>query len=200
MEKKFLHVGCGHHTKEHTTKEFRSATWQEVRLDIDESVNPDILASVLDLSSIDSNSFDSIFSSHNIEHVHAHEIPLMLEGFLRVLKEDGYIVVTCPNLLQAAKLIVQDKLTEPAYISPIGPITPLDILYGHNKMIEGGNEFMAHKTGFTPKSLGETLASAGFANIALSAIDGKFDMWAIATKNKMERENLASIVAAHIPQ
>ena len=91
--KKFLHVGCGPKYKDRTTPGFASDDWKEVRLDIDESVNPDIISSVLDLSAIDSESFDAIFSSHNIEHVYAHEVPIMLREFLRVLKGGGYFVV-----------------------------------------------------------------------------------------------------------
>lgn len=196
--KKFLHVGCGPHTKKNTTPEFRSDRWTEVRLDIDEAVGPDIVSSVLELDDIESNSFDSIFTSHNIEHVHAHEIPIMLSGFLRVLKPEGYLVVTCPNLMKAAQLIVQDKLTEPAYISPVGPITPLDILYGHDKAIEGGNEYMSHKTGFTPKTLGAALQKAGFNKVALTALENKFDMWAFATKSNISNSDLQEIVAAHL--
>ena len=80
-KKKFLHVGCGANYKDNTIPVFASEDWQEVRLDIDKSVKPDIVSSVLDLGIIDSESFDAIFSSHNIEHVYAHEVPIMLKEF-----------------------------------------------------------------------------------------------------------------------
>lgn len=197
--KKFLHVGCGRHTKINTTPGFINGSWQEVRLDIDEAVDPDILSSVLELDEIESDSFDSVFTSHNIEHVYTHQIPIMLTGFLRILKGDGYVVITCPNLLEAARLIVQDKLTEPAYISPAGPITPLDILYGHTAALENGNEYMGHKTGFTPRSLTEALINAGFKTIALKAPSTKFDMWAIATKTKTAPAIMEGLFAMHVP-
>ena len=69
-----------------------------------------------------------IFSSHNIEHVYAYQVPGMLREFLRVLKPDG-IVVTCPNLQAVAKLVVKDGLTDTAYVSPMGPITPQDDIW-----------------------------------------------------------------------
>ena len=59
--KKFLHVGCGPNYKKDTTQAFASEDWQEIRLDIDKSVNPDIIASVLDLSAIESASFNAVF-------------------------------------------------------------------------------------------------------------------------------------------
>ena len=198
--KKFLHVGCGGKYKDGTTPGFASDDWKEVRLDIDESANPDIISSVLDLSVIDSESFDAIFSSHNIEHVYAHEVPIMLGEFLRVLNDDGYFVVNCPNLIPVARLIVEDKLTEPAYISPAGPISPLDILHGHGASIKRGNEFMAHKTGFTPKSLDAALSEAGFKSIGMLARDAQLDIWAVATKKKVvSKDEMMEIVKLHFP-
>ena len=196
----FLHVGCGGNYKDRTTPGFASDDWKEVRLDIDESVNPDIISSVLDLSVIDSESFDAIFSSHNIEHVYTHEVPIMLGEFLRVLNDGGYFVVNCPNLIPVARLIVEDKLTEPAYISPAGPISPLDILHGHGASIERGNEFMAHKTGFTPKSLKAALSEAGFKSTGVLTRDAQFDIWAVATKKKVKsNDELMEIVNLHLP-
>ena len=67
-------------------------------------------------------SVDAVFSSHNIEHLYPHEIPLAVAEFLRVLKMDGFAVITCPDLQSVAVLVAQDKLTEPAYVSPAGPL------------------------------------------------------------------------------
>ncbi|NQU58184.1 MAG: methyltransferase domain-containing protein [Rhodospirillales bacterium] len=197
--KKFLHVGCGPNYKDHTTSGFASDDWQEVRLDIDPSVKPDIIASSTDLSIVPSESFNALFSSHNIEHVFAHEVATMLGEFLRVLNSDGYFIVNCPNLLPIAQLIIEDKLTEAAYVSPAGPITPMDMLFGHGAAIADGNEYMAHKCGFTPKSLQEALLAAGFKGVAMIARDTNFDIWAVATKQERSREELTEIVNLHLP-
>ena len=199
-EKIFLHVGCGPNYKDKTIPAFASDDWQEVRLDIDKSAKPDIVSSVLDLGIIDSESFDAIFSSHNIEHVYTHEVPIMLKEFLRVLNKDGFFVVACPNLIPVARLIVDDKLTEPAYVSPAGPISPLDILHGHGASIEQGNEFMAHKTGFTPKSLNAALLGAGFKSVAMLARETQLDIWAVATKKEIEdKETMMEIANQYLP-
>ena len=42
MVKKFLHIGPGTSYKNNTTPIFNSNNWDEVRLDIDKDVNPDI--------------------------------------------------------------------------------------------------------------------------------------------------------------
>ena len=73
---------------------------------------------------IPSESVDPVYSSHNIEHLYPHEVPLALAEFLRVLKPDGFFVVTCPDLKSDCKLIAKDKLTDAAYTSPAGPTPP----------------------------------------------------------------------------
>ena len=123
--KTFLHVGCGPKRKDQTTRGFNQDTWQERRLDIDESVKPDVIGTMTQMPAVAAGSVDAIFSSHNIEHLYPHEVPLALAEFLRVLKDDGFLVVTCPDLQSVCGLVAQDKLTEPAYQSPAGPIAPV---------------------------------------------------------------------------
>ena len=50
------------------------------------------------ISSVSSESLDAVFSSHNIENLYPHEVPVALSEFLRVLKPDGFVVITCPDL------------------------------------------------------------------------------------------------------
>lgn len=57
-----LHVGCGPTDLSHLPPLFHEGEWQEVRLDIDESVEPDIVASMLDLSIIDDGVMDAVYS------------------------------------------------------------------------------------------------------------------------------------------
>ena len=52
--KSFLHVGCGHKRKDRTTKALSSADWTELRFDIDESVKPDLVGTMTDMSSVSS--------------------------------------------------------------------------------------------------------------------------------------------------
>ena len=150
---KFLHVGCGQKRKNQTTEGFNSPNWDEVRFDIDEAVNPDITGTILDMDNVSSGTFDAVYSSHNIEHVYPHEVAIALKEFSRVLKPEGFVVITCPDLQSVCELVAKDQLLEPAYTSPAGPITPLDILYGHRPALQRGNYYMAHKSGYTEKSL-----------------------------------------------
>eukprot|EP00913_Durusdinium_trenchii_P011152 g10474.t1 len=157
-----LHVGCGHPSPASLHQRFRGPEWRELRLDIDPNVKPDIIASLVDMHPVDTNSVDAVWSSHNIEHLYAHEVPVALGEFLRVLKPTGTLLIAMPDLQQVAHFIVADKLDDVAYESPAGPITPLDCVFGFGKAIAAGNTFMAHKTGFTAKSLTRRLIDAGF--------------------------------------
>ena len=84
--KQFLHVGCGPKHKDRTTAGFNNPDWHELRLDIDESVNPDIVGTMTDMSAVADASVDAVFSSHNIEHLYPHEVPVALAEFKRVLR------------------------------------------------------------------------------------------------------------------
>jgi predicted SAM-dependent methyltransferase len=197
--KTFLHVGCGPKRKDSTTAGFNTPEWHEQRLDINEQVNPDIVGTMTDMSAVADASVDAIFSSHNIEHLYPHEVPVALAEFRRVLAADGFAVITCPDLQSVCALVAEDKLTEPAYTAPAGPIAPLDILYGHRPAMAQGNLYMAHRCGFTQKVLTATLQAAGFAMVAAIRREPQFDLWALATVQPMEETAIRALAQAHFP-
>ena len=175
-----LHVGCGMaDPRKLPTAFFAPDAWREVRLDIDPGVAPDIVASITDMATVDSGSVDAVWSAHNLEHLFAHEVPLALAEFRRVLRLGGFALVTMPDLQRAAELVAQDRLDEPAYLSPAGPIAPLDMLFGHGAAIAAGNHFMAHRTGFTARTLEGALRRAGFGMVRVVR-DESFALWATA--------------------
>lgn len=199
-QKTFLHVGCGPKRKDQTTRGFNSPDWNELRLDIDASVKPDIIGTMTDMSAVASESVDAIFSSHNIEHLYPHEVEVALKEFTRVLKPSGFLVITCPDLQSVCALVAEDKLLEPAYVSPAGPITPLDILYGHRPPMAKGNLYMAHRCGFTEKVLVGTLRSSGFAIVASRRrVHPHYDLYAVASKTAMAESDLRELAGTHMP-
>lgn len=184
--KKLLHVGCGPLTKRNMTPGFNSDDWNEVRLDIDPAVKPDIIGTMLDMRGVDSQSVDALYSSHNLEHVFPHEVPVVLAEFLRVLKPDGFVVLTCPDLQCVCEAVVSDRLLEPLYESTVGPISPIDILYGHRAAIAQGRHYMAHKCGFTYKTLCSSFEEAGFGSYVGGRRPEFFDLWLMAYKTDTE--------------
>lgn len=197
----FLHIGCGPKRKDKTTKGFNTPEWTEIRLDIDASVQPDVIGTMTDMQAVASESVDAIFSSHNIEHLYPHEVPMAFKEFLRVLKPDGFFVVTCPDLQSVCALVAQDKLTDAAYTSPAGPIAPIDILYGYRPSMTKGNLYMAHRCGFTKTVLDGTLRVHGFQTVATLARGRApfFDLWAVASKSARTQEQMMELARAHFP-
>jgi hypothetical protein len=159
--KSLLNVGCGH-SNISDLKGFSKSHWNEIRLDIDKNVKPDIIGSLTDMSLVKTMTVDAVYSAYNLDHIYAHEVPIALSEFYRVLKKDGIVIIRCPDIQTVCAAIAQDKLLEPLYKSPIGEIYPLDILYGSRKDLAKGNEYMSKKVGFTYSVLNNLLAEAGF--------------------------------------
>ena len=159
--KTLLNVGCGW-SNISQLKGFNNDNWKEIRFDIDKDVNPDIEGKLTDMSLVETASVDAVYSSYNLDHIYPHEVPIALKEFYRVLNEDGIAVVRCPDIQTVCELIAQDKLLELLYESPIGPISPIDVIYGNRWQTQNGNEYMAKKVGFTYSALDASFAEAGF--------------------------------------
>lgn len=181
IRKTVLNVGCGYPLRQRLHQHFQGPEWREIRLDVDPAVQPDILCSITDMKPVPTDSVDAVWSSHNLEHLHRHEVPRALAEFLRVLKPGGLLLLTLPDLQQIAELVVADRLEHQAYMSPSGPITALDMIFGHTASLAQGRAAMAHKGGFTATTLQQLLVVAGFAEVRLRR-GASFDLWASALK------------------
>ncbi len=198
--KTLLNVGAGHpKSGAKIPQSFQSPEWKELRLDIDPANEPDILGTMLDMAAVADGSVEAIFSSHNIEHLYPNEIPVALQEFLRVLKPEGYAVITCPDLQAAAQMIVEDKLMEEAYNSPAGPVTPFDIVYSHRQFTGRDKPYMAHHSGFTMKVLSGTLRANGFNAVAGRRRPAAFDLWVVATKSPMAEAEILELAEKVLP-
>lgn len=171
---------------------FDSSVWTEVRIDVDPRATPDLIGSISDMRSVVADgSFDAIWSSHCIEHLYDHEVPPALAEFRRVLTDDGFAVISCPNLDAVARLLVSEDIESVVYLSPAGPIRLLDMIFGHSLSIQSGHIHMAHGTGFTADRLGRLALSAGFAEARV--LEGEnYDLWAVLMMPKADVPALAS--------
>jgi SAM-dependent methyltransferase len=184
-----LNAGSGPYDLDRLHVVFRDSGWTEVRYDIDKFVKPDLVGSIVDLGAIGDATFDAIWCSHNLEHLHTHDVPRALAEFRRVLKLDGFALICTPDLESIAELVVDGRLEDVAYQSPAGPITALDMLYGLSVSIERGNSFMCHKTGFTTDRLGRLLVASGFSEVLVKR-GSSYDLWAVALMPEANKENL----------
>jgi hypothetical protein len=139
--------------------------WEHILLDIDPRGGPDIVCDARELTTLPAAQYDAVYCSHNLEHYYRHDVPKVLAGFRHVLKEDGFAEIRVPDLADLMQTVVRRGLDvdDFLYESPAGPITVRDVLYGLGAEIErSGNDFWAHKTGFTKKSLTGMLVRCGF--------------------------------------
>ena len=193
----FLHVGCGAQNKS-SCLGFNNDNWKEIRFDIDKNVNPDIVGTLTDMKSVETGSVDAVYSSHNIEHIFPHEVPIALREFYRVLKEDGIVVITCPDLQSAGEALTQDKLFETLYEGHDGPVTAFDVLFGYQEKVEG-NEYMAHKGGFTYSTLDSAFYEAGFKVRVGGRRPDACDLFLVAFKQKKSEEEVKKIAVPFLP-
>lgn len=195
---RLLHVGCGPKRKGATVRAFAAADWEEVTLDIDAAVAPDIIDKLPELLQVADRSFDAIYSAHNIEHLYPHEVDIALKSFLRVLKDDGFAIVTCPDLQILGERLASGDIDTPIYRSSLGPVSPIDMLYGFRRSMREGNLFMAHHTGFTLKSLETACIKAGFYGFAGFRRPNELDLWGLAIKAKMTKAQLREMAAIYL--
>lgn len=142
--------------------------WQHDLLDIDPRGNPDVLCDARELWRLPPRQYDAIYCSHNLEHYHRHDVVNVLKAFRIVLKKDGFLYVKVPDLQAVMRRVIDESLDvdDVLYVAACGPILVRDVIYGYHVEIErSGNDFFAHKTGFTEKSLRNVLTANGFTSI-----------------------------------
>jgi SAM-dependent methyltransferase len=195
---KVLHVGCGVYNRAKLPPVFQTG-WREIRLDIDPDVRPDVVSSITDMGAIGDDAIDAVYSSHNVEHLFPHEVPLALAEMRRVVKPGGFAFITLPDLQEVARHVAEGKLEEPLYMSPLGPISALDIIFGHRPALAEGNIFMAHHTGFTAVTLSAGLVNAGFSAVLTQRDPPGFRLTAIAFRTAPDSGQLKSAQATLLP-
>jgi hypothetical protein len=169
--------------------------WRHDRLDIDPAMRPDVLLDARQLSTLPAATYDAVYCSHNLEHYFRHDAARVARGFAHVLKPEGFADVRVPDMgllmrhVAAKDLDMDDVL----YESPWGPIRVRDVIYGFQPEIErSGQEFFAHRNGFTEASLAKLFTDVGFTGI----VTGKrppFDLFALVFKQMPTAEQLAQL-------
>lgn len=194
--KTLLHVGCGPLTLANTTQGFANDGWREIRMDVDESVKPDVLGTITDMRAVADASVDAVYSSHNIEHLYWNEVPQALAEFRRVLRAQGFAVIICPDLQAAAKLIAQDRLFDLIHEEGAGSATPFDMLFSHRALAGRDKPFMAHHCGFTASTLQDALLGCGFAMVGI--VRSGWMLRAVACMQALERPELDALARRYL--
>ena len=163
--------------------------WQHVLLDIDPDCTPDVLCDARDLFGLPVATYDAVYCSHNLEHYYPHDVTKVLAGFLHVLKDNGFAHIRVPDMAALMRVVVERELDidDFLYQSQRGPIAVRDVIYGLTAEIErSGNDFFAHKTGFSDESLTKVLHRAGFSKVFLRT--ESLEVEAFAFRNEPDQE------------
>ena len=165
--------------------------WEHVLLDIDRRGGANIVCDARKLETLPAGQFDAVYCSHNLEHYYPHDTTRVLRGFLHVLKSAGFAEIKVPDIQAVVQKFVQSgmDIDDVLYQSAAGPVAVHDVLYGYGKEIEqSGQDYYAHKRGFTPKALHGVLTRAGFAAMFVFATPDAFEIRAVAFKSESTTE------------
>lgn len=197
IKKRWLNVGSGAQGSGLRPPGLLGDDWQEIRLDADPLVQPDILAPAHDLSSMAAGSVEMVFSSHCIEHLYLDQAVPALREWKRVLTPDGLFLLVCPDLQAAAEMVAQDKLFDVAYAG----IRPYDMIFSHQGMVAAGraqgHTFMEHKSGYTLSTLCALVSEAGFAVHAGMRLRPRFELWLLASISERSEEEMRALAGQH---
>ncbi len=185
-QKRLVNLGSGHDGLGRLPGFF--AGWQQMRVDVDPPTQPDVLASMTDLSAIASETIDAVWASHCLEHLYHHETGAALGEIRRILAPDGFVCIRVPDLQTIASFIAADRMHEVIYESPAGPITPHDVVFGYGPDVSVGRLTMAHRTGFTPTLLVQSLTGAGFDSFLIRR-SAALELVAVARRGAWSSDN-----------
>lgn len=151
-----------------------------------------------DMSAVQSNSVDSVFSSYNIERLYPHEEEISLLEFYRVQDSEGFCVTRCPDLQTVWTILAQNKLLDPVYIFQSVGL--------HQSMFSMDIGQVWHKAIFTwptgqalLRRLYQPLFMKQGSTVATIKRPHCFDLWAIAYKEPAFDSEIQSLVKAHFP-
>ena len=136
-----LHIGCG--------KKYLPGY---VHVDITPHKHVDIVCNLLDIDKhVPPSSVDEIYACHCAEHVSRHEITKLFKVFYKVLKPNGVLRLSVPDIEQSIKMYMNGT-----------PLFPT--LYGQ---FWGGqkDDYDYHTCGFDMKTMRTFLQVAGFDNV-----------------------------------
>jgi len=163
------------------------AGWDVTLLDIDLDVHPDLWMDVRKLTDLEPGQYDAVYASHVLEHLHEHEVGGVLWGFYHVLNADGYADIRVPDARAVMVSVAENGLELDAvlYTASVGPIRVCDVLWGWQKRIaKSGNDYYAHRIGFSRDTLGRVLSTAHFEHVLIGT--GGYEIRALAYKRKPE--------------
>jgi len=158
VDKTILNVGFGGIKLKNSIFTDDLPLYREITLDKNPKCCPDLNIDVNNLSHIPNQYVDIVYMSHVLEHIHFFEVPSLIKELLRITKTNGFVRVITPNLKFVSNSLMTGNLLDTMYESSGGPISAMDILFGHRAAsFRDDNNFMIHKCGFTEEVFEDTV-------------------------------------------
>jgi SAM-dependent methyltransferase len=104
------------------------------------------------------SSVDEIMAIHLFEHFYRWECEGVLAEWRRLLKPGGRLVLELPDLIKCCKNIIDGRMVGGKHPDQLGHWG----LYGDPRE---SDPYMAHRWGWSPKTLGALLKANGFTDI-----------------------------------
>ena len=121
---------------------------------------PDVVADLRSLQ-FEQDYVDEILSVHVIEHFYPWEAENLLTHWKEILKPGGSIILECPNILTAAKMLLEEPERAARAVGKDGQMAMWP-LYGDPAWQD---PLMCHRWGYTPTTLKDLLEKCGFKNV-----------------------------------
>ena len=159
--------------------------WEIVTLDIDESVQPDIVLDARELTTLEPGQYDAVYASHVLEHFAECDVERVLWGFYHILKPRGWAHIRVPDVKEVLEAVVENKLDldDTLYTAQVGAIRVCDVLWGWQAQIKRSEQpHYSHRYGFSGSVLGRAIKRAHFEYVELGY--GGFEITAMAYKRR----------------
>jgi ubiquinone/menaquinone biosynthesis C-methylase UbiE len=171
-----LHIGCGGARHKHRL----FTDYDEVRMDLEAQPSVQVIGDASKLPFAD-ESFDGVQSFHVMEHLHPHDFEKALREAYRVLASEGILAFVVPDFEFACQWIADGKEEEPVYHATGGPIYASDMIYGWDRLT-AITQAQVHRSGLTPKRIARDMKTAGFEDVRLSRLEGRYEIEAIGRR------------------
>lgn len=177
--KKLLNLGGDRVPPTNLPPVFKPGEWDVLRQGNKVETQPHVLADLWHMPTVAQETMDAVYSSHNLEMLYVHQAQLALAEFFRVLKPGGFAIVSVSDVQAVAAYVAEGRLEGKLYDSAMGPVSPIDLLYGFRKDIEEGKR-EGHKCGFSAVTLARSLQKAGFTSVTVRR--EWINLWAVGFK------------------
>jgi len=158
--------------------------WKRELLASEPTPEASVVQDLFKLDKLDGKSYDAIFFAHRLKNQPLDHAGRILQGFRHLVRPGGFVHIVVPDVVTLMKHMLDNNkdLEDEAYMSPAGPISYHDVLYGRSFSTPGPSVVVPdpHLCGFSVKVLKRVLFDSGFIETHIIERPEFFEVHAIA--------------------